>query len=73
MTAMMKNTVKSKGVASVEELRDLCLEADVRMIGCQMTIDLFDMRREDFIDGIDIGGAATYFEHAGEAGVNLFI
>ena len=73
MTGMMKNTIKSKGVASVEELRSLCLEAGVRMIGCQMTIDLFDMRREDFIDDIDIGGAATYFEHAGEAGVNLFI
>jgi peroxiredoxin family protein len=51
----------------------LCLEADAKLIGCQMTIDLFDMKREDFIDDIDIGGAATYFEHAGEANVNLFI
>ena len=73
MTSMMKNTIKSKGVATIEELRDLCLEADAKLIGCQMTIDLFDMKREDFIDNIDIGGAATYFEHAGEANVNLFI
>ena len=73
MTTMMKNTIKSKGVATIEELRDLCLEADAKLIGCQMTIDLFDMKREDFIDDIDIGGAATYFEHAGEANVNLFI
>ena len=73
MTAMMKNTIKSKGVATIEELRDLCLEADAKLIGCQMTIDLFDMKREDFIDNIDIGVAATYFEHAGEANVNLFI
>ena len=73
MTSMMKNTIKSKGVATIEELRDLCLEADAKLIGCQMTIDLFDMKREDFIDDIDIGGAATYFEHAGEANVNLFI
>ena len=73
MTGMMKNTIKSKGVATIEELRDLCLEADAKLIGCQMTIDLFDMKREDFIDNIDIGGAATYFEHAGEANVNLFI
>ena len=73
MTGMMKNTIKSKGVATIEELRDLCLEADAKLIGCQMTIDLFDMKREDFIDDIDIGGAATYFEHAGEANVNLFI
>ena len=73
MTSMMKNTIKSKGVATIEELRNLCLEADAKLIGCQMTIDLFDMKREDFIDDIDIGGAATYFEHAGEANVNLFI
>ena len=73
VTGMMKNTIKSKGVASVAELRNLCLEADVKMIGCQMTIDLFDIKHEDLIDEIDLGGAATYFEHAGESDVNLFI
>jgi peroxiredoxin family protein len=73
MTSMMKNTIKSKGVASIQELRELCLEAGVKMIGCQMTIDLFDMNPGDFIDGIDIGGAATWMENAGEANVNLFI
>ena len=73
MTGIMKNTIKSKGVATIEELRDLCLEADAKLIGCQMTIDLFNMKREDFLDDIDIGGAATYFEHAGESNVNLFI
>ncbi|MDE0977948.1 MAG: DsrE/DsrF/DrsH-like family protein, partial [Arenicellales bacterium] len=67
MTGMMKNTIKTKGVATVAELRDLCLEADVKMIGCQMTIDLFDIKHEDLIDEIDLGGAATYFEHAGES------
>ena len=73
MTGMMKNTIKSKGVASVAELRNLCLEADVKMSGCQMTIDLFDIKHEDLIDEIDLGGAATYFEHAGESNINLFI
>lgn len=73
MTMMMKNKIKSKGVASIQELRDLCIEAEVNMIGCQMTIDLFDMKREDFIDEIDLGGAATFFEFAGEADIQLFI
>jgi peroxiredoxin family protein len=73
MTTMMKNKIKSKGVASIQELRDLCIEAEVNMIGCQMTIDLFDMKREDFIDEIDLGGAATFFEFAGEADIQLFI
>jgi len=73
MTAMMKSKMKSKGVASVEELRDLCQEADVKMIACQMTVDLFDMNPSDFIDGIEYGGAATFFEFAGESDVCLYI
>ena len=60
-------------MASISELRDLCLEADVNMIGCQMTIDLFDMKRTELIDEIDLGGAATYLERAGESDINLFI
>jgi peroxiredoxin family protein len=39
---MMKAKMKKKGVASLEELRDLCLEADVKFIACQMTVDLFE-------------------------------
>lgn len=73
MTSMMKSKIKSKGVASIEELRALCIEADVKLIGCQMTIDLFDMKRSDFIDEIELGGAATYFEYAGESDISLFI
>jgi peroxiredoxin family protein len=44
MTSMMKSKMKSKGVASVADLREMCLEADVKMIACQMTVDLFDMQ-----------------------------
>ena len=73
MTAMMKNKIRSKGVSSVEDLRAACLESDVKMVGCQMTIDLFDMEPGDFIDGIDLGGAATFLEFAGEADISLFI
>jgi len=72
-TSMMKNMIKKKGVASIEELRDLAVEADVRMIGCQMTMDLFEYKKEDMIDGIEIGGAATYIEVATKSHINLFI
>jgi peroxiredoxin family protein len=72
-TAMMKKKMKSKGVASVEELRSLCLEAEVKFIACQMTVDLFDFQRSDFIDGIDYGGAATFLGFAGEADIQLYI
>ncbi len=73
MTSMMKQKIRNKGVASVEDLRSLCIDADVRLIGCQMTIDLFDMKRSDFIDEIELGGAATYFQYAGESDISLFI
>jgi peroxiredoxin family protein len=72
-TGMMKAKLKKKGVASLEELRTLCLEADVKFIGCQMTVDLFEFTKSDFIDGIEYGGAATFLQFAGESDVCLFI
>lgn len=73
MTSMMKQKMKSKGVASVEELRNLCLEAEVKLIACQMTVDLFEFSNNEFIDGIEYGGAATFFEFAGESDICLFV
>ncbi len=72
-TAMMKNLMKKKGVASIEELREAALLSDVRLIACQMTMDLFEYTREDMIDGIELGGAATYMEGALKSDINLYI
>jgi peroxiredoxin family protein len=72
-TSMMKAKMKKKGVASLEELRSACLESDVKFIACQMTVDLFEFSKTDFIDGIDFGGAATFLKFAGETDVCLFI
>ncbi|MEW6613400.1 MAG: sulfur carrier protein DsrE2 [Pseudomonadota bacterium] len=72
-TMMMKNKMKAKGVASLEDLRELCIEADVRMIACQMTVDLFEFDKNDFIDGVEYGGAAMFFEFAGESDICLYI
>ena len=72
-TTMMKQKIKKHGVASLEDLRNLCLEAEVKMIACQMTIDLFEFKKSEFIEGIDYGGAATFLEYAGGADVTLFI
>ena len=73
MTTMMKKKMAEKGIASVQELRELCLEADVKMIACQMTVDLFDMDRADMMDGLEYGGAATFFEFAGESDICLYV
>ena len=72
-TTMMKDKMKKKGVASLPELRELCLEAGVKFIACQMTVDLFDFSKDEFIDGIDFGGASTFLEFAGDTNVCLYI
>jgi peroxiredoxin family protein len=73
MTSMMKQKMKKKGVASIEELRDLCVEAEVKLIACQMTVDLFDMDQSAFIDGVEYAGAAAFFEFAGDSDICLYI
>lgn len=70
---MMKNLIKKKGVASIEELREMAIEADVNLIACQMTMDLFEYDPKDMIPGIKLGGAATYMERALKSDVNLYI
>ncbi len=73
MTSMMKAKMKKKGVASVEQLRELCLEAGVKFVACQMTVDLFDFQHSDLLDDVEYGGAATFFEFAEDAGITLYI
>jgi peroxiredoxin family protein len=72
-TGLMKQTIRNTGVATIPELRSLCQEADVKMIACQMTVELFDFKTSDFIDNIEYGGAATFFEFAGESDICLYI
>ncbi len=72
-TSLMKQTFKNKGVASVEELREMCLDLDVKMIGCQMTMDVFGFKKEEFIPQAEVAGAAMFLEYAADADVQLFI
>jgi peroxiredoxin family protein len=73
-TALMKQTIKNKGVAGVEELRAACIEGGVDLIGCQMTVDLFGYSRDDFIPEVkEYCGAAHFLPMARDADVSLFI
>ncbi len=72
-TSMMKSLIKKKGVASIEELREMALEADVNMIACQMTMDLFEYKLEDMIEGPVLGGAASWVDVATRSDINLYI
>ena len=72
-TSLMKKTFKNKGVATVDELRELCIEADVKMLACQMTVDVFGFSHDEFIDGIDYVGATYFLPVAKDSDVCLFI
>ncbi len=72
-TSLMKETFKNKGVATIEELREICIESGVKLIGCQMTMDVFGFSQVDFVEGVDIGGAATFLEFAADSDIQLFI
>ncbi len=72
-TLLMQQTIKNNGVASIDELRSLSLEADVKFIACQMTVELFGFSHDDFIPGIDYAGAATFLPVAQKADVSLFM
>ena len=73
-TAMMKKTTRNKGIASIEELRNLCIEADVKLVACQMTVDMFSYKQDEFIPEIaDWIGAASFLPVAQKSDVSLFI
>jgi peroxiredoxin family protein len=73
-TGLMKQTVKNKGVATIEELRSACIEAGVKLVACQMTVDLFGYSPDAFIPEIeDWIGAASFLPTAQKSDVCLFI
>ena len=73
-THMMRKTMDNKGIATIEELREACIEADVKLVACQMTVDLFEYAKDEFIPEItEWVGAASFLPRAQRADVNLFI
>jgi peroxiredoxin family protein len=72
-TSLMQQTIKNNGVAGIQELRDLSQEAGVKFVVCQMTVELFGFDHNDFVDGMDYVGAASFLPVAQQADVTLFI
>ncbi len=70
---MIRGLMKSRNVDSLEEMIRLALDNGARIIACQMSMDLMGIRKEELIDGVEIGGVATYLECAEHADTNLFI
>lgn len=72
-TTMMKSMFRQKQVASIGELIDVARESGVRLIACQMTMDVFGYKASDFIEGVEFGGAAAFLSEARRGHVTLFI
>ncbi|MBO1927742.1 DsrE/DsrF/DrsH-like family protein [Thiomicrorhabdus sp. 6S2-11] len=56
-----KKTMLQNGQVPLAELRELCLELGVQMTACQMSVEMMNFREDEFIDGIEFAGAASYF------------
>lgn len=72
-TGMMKSMFRKKHVAELQELIDSARELEVELIACQMTMDVFGFEQEDFIEGVQFGGAAAFLSEARKSHITLFI
>jgi peroxiredoxin family protein len=70
-TGMMNNWMSKANVAKLSELIDMAVMSGVRLIGCQMTMDVMGIEREDLLDECEIGGAATFLNFVGEDAIAL--
>ncbi len=70
---MMKNMFKKQSVPTIKELLDMCRDSGVKLVACQMTLDVLGMKKEDLIDGIEYGGLATFIEYGMGATITLYV
>jgi len=70
---MMKSMFKKQSVPKVQELLDMAVDSGVKLIACQMTLDVMGFKQDDLIDGIEFGGLATFLEYGMGATITLFV
>jgi peroxiredoxin family protein len=70
---MMKDWMKKGGVPTIPDLVEMAQENGVRLIACQMTLDVLGIKKEDLIDGLEFGGAGAFLDYAADADITLFI
>ena len=71
---MIKKTMKKHNVASLEELIKDAKELGVKLIACEMTMDLMNVPKDSLIPEVtEIGGVGSYLDAASESQINLFI
>jgi peroxiredoxin family protein len=72
-TEMMKRVMRSKNIDSLPSLMQTAMENGVRLVACQMTMDMMGIKPEELVDGVELGGVATYINETDKASATLFI
>jgi len=72
-TALMKHVMQQKNVDSLPQLIESAQRAGVKLVACAMSMEVMGLRREELIDGVEVGGVASFLAEAGEAQMTLFI
>jgi len=70
---LIRGIMKKKHVPALEEMMATAIQGGARIVACQMSMELMGIRQEELIDGIEVGGVASYLEASERADNNLFI
>lgn len=71
--AMIKKIMKNNNVDDLDTLIENAISMGVKVIACSMSMDLMGIKKEELLDGVEIGGVATYLGKTDDSGLNLFI
>ena len=72
-TWMMKDWMKKGGAPTIPDLLEMARENGVRLIACQMSMDVLGIKKADLIDGLEFAGAGTFLDYAADADITLFV
>lgn len=70
---MIRGVMKRKNVSSLEELLQSAIDSGVRIVACQMSMDIMGIQKEELIDGVEVAGVATFLGAAEQSDASLFI
>jgi peroxiredoxin family protein len=70
---MMRRVMQKKNIATLNELIQMALELDIKLIACTMSMEVLGIQKEELIDGMEFAGVATYISEANDGNINLFI
>nr|WP_312215549.1 CoA-disulfide reductase [Clostridioides sp.] len=70
---MINQIMKKNNVDDLDTLIKNAINMGVKVVACAMSMDLMGIKKEEFIDGVEIGGVASYLGATEDSGLNLFI